>query len=193
MKEDLIRLKSSFDTNERYCQYGGGAGILCDKISIEQILLSNDSVEAVSSAEELLRVAICNLSSNDVLYDELVISPFFSIFVDERALDENGEIIDYENGIIKDYVGVTFLPVMAYNDGISIDVDKMIKEKRASYDEKKLTYYTRFSDFIIKLNEFGYELSGISNFNDICNRICHDESAVGDICISFKNEKQSYK
>ena len=179
MKEDLLRLKSSFDTNKRYSQYIGGEGSLFDSLSIEQIVSRDDSLEAVCYIENLMKTAVCNLSSNNFLYDKFSVSPVFSIFVDDAAIDENGEIIDYERGIIKDFVCIIFNPLKVYNCGCPV-------EHVGEFDYENMPIFlTKFSDFVLKLNEYGYELDMIYSFNDICKRISCDESAIGEISVVF--------
>lgn len=51
MKEDLLKLKSSFDTKKRYSQYIGGGGLVFDSLSMEQIISRDDSLEAIDYAE----------------------------------------------------------------------------------------------------------------------------------------------
>ena len=92
MKEDLIRLKNSFDTGKRYSQYIGGEGSIFDSLSKEQIISRDDSEKVVVYVEELFEKAICNLSSNNILFNKVSVNPVFSIFVDDDFLDENGEI-----------------------------------------------------------------------------------------------------
>ena len=187
MKEDLIRLKNSFDTGKRYSQYIGGEGSIFDSLSKEQIISRDDSEKVVVYVEELFEKAICNLSSNNILFNKVSVNPVFSIFVDDDFLDKNGEIVDYENGIIKDYVGIVLQPVMAFDDNGSVDFVGDFDYNNAP------VFFTKFSDFVLKLNECGYELDGISCFGDICNKISNDENVFGEIGICFEKEISSCK
>lgn len=54
-------------------------------------------------------------------------------------------------------------------------------------------FVTKFSDFVIALNERGYELDGIFSFSHICRKISFDESASGEICVSFEKENSTQK
>lgn len=127
------------------------------------------------------------MSSNNILYDRVSVSPVFSIFVDDDVIDESGEITDYKNGIIKDYVGIVFDPVCAFDNESSVAVV-------GEFDyENTPVFFVRFSEFVIKLNESGYELDGVHSFGDICEKISFDESAVGEISVQFEKENVPQK
>lgn len=59
--------------------------------------------------------------------------------------------------------------------------------------ENTPVFFVRFSEFVIKLNESGYELDGVHSFGDICEKISFDESAVGEISVQFEKENVPQK
>lgn len=182
-REDLIRLKAGFDSSKRYSEYIFEEGLLNSDLTKEQIIFRNEARRAICYIEHLFEDTVLDLSCSNIPYDKVSISPVFSIFVDNDAVDENGNIIDLDNGIVSDYVGVIFEPIQVF------DADKEVNtEYDVDYDSIPL-FYTKFSDLIIGLNELGYEVEGISSFGDVCSKILANEKPVGEIAVQFTKEK----
>ena len=101
-REDLIRLKAGFDSSKRYSEYIFEEGSLNSDLTKEQIIFRNEARRAICYIEHLFEDTVLDLSCSNIPYDKVSISPVFSIFVDNDAVDENGNIIDLDNGIVSD-------------------------------------------------------------------------------------------
>lgn len=183
-KKDLLQLKSGFDNKKRYMQYIGEEGPLYDCFTEDKIILMSDSLRAVDSSLQIMKNMIINLSSEDSSYSGIAICPRFSVFVDGDFISEDGQITN-KKGILDDYVGISFPKGYVYS-GRSGKVFSV-----AELPESECIVYSRFSDFVILLNEAGLELDGISSFDDIRDIISNDMDPLGKIELSF-NKKRSY-
>ena len=183
-KKDLLQFKSGFDNKKRYMQYIGGEGPLYDYLTEDKIILMLDPFQAVDSSLQLMKNMIIHLSSEDNSYSGIAICPRFSVFVDSDFISEEGNITN-KKGILNDYVGISFPKGYVYSGrkGKVFSVDEL--------PENEYIVYSRFSDFVILLNEAGLELDGISSFDDIRDIISNDMDPLGKIEVSF-NKKRSY-
>lgn len=184
-KADLMQLKRSFDNSKRYSQYIGGDGSLYQNLTEQQILSLVDSDEAVNASIGILKSMILFLSNNDVSYNGIAIYPVFSVFVDNDYVDEDGNIIN-KKAILNDYIGISFDKGYVYSKRTHSEVFQI-----TDFEECQDVYYGRFSDFVIALNEAGFDLEGISSFEDIRKLTYEDKKPFGKIAVSF-NKKSSY-
>ncbi len=182
-KDDLVRLKASFDCGCKYSQYVGGDGPVYDELSYDQIISMSNSEVAVNSSIKLMRDMILFLSNRDISYNGIAICPIFSIFVNNDYIDKNGNIVSMD-GILDDYVGISFDMGYVYSKKNYSKVFQI-----SEVDDNEDIFYCRFSDFVIGLNECGFELERISNFRELSKLVFEGKQPVGKIPISFKTSK----
>lgn len=182
-KDDLILLKRSFDNKKKYSQYIGKDGSLYENLNEQQILSMIDSNSAVEASIDIMKQMILMLSNSDVSYNGIAVCPEFSVFVDNDFVDENGDIVN-KKGILEDYVGISFCRGYVYSGRTHSEVFKIDE-----FEDGQRIFYSRFSDFVIGLNECGLELDGISNFDDIRQVIFDDKRPYGKISVSFKKTR----
>lgn len=185
-KEYLLELKKCLDNKKKYTQYIGNEGPLYDQMTESEILELSDSKGAVENALEIMKEMIIELSHSDTSYSGVAVCPAFSVFVDNSFVNDAGEITS-ENAILDDYVGISFSTGYVYSGkrGEVFSLDNI--------SDNQCIVYGKFSDFVVLLNECGFELKDISSFSDIKEKICRGFSPVGKIEVDFEKRKSYTK
>ena len=93
-------------------------------------------------------------------------------------------------------MSMVILPLI---DGISFSTGYVYSGKRGevfsldTISDNQCIVYGKFSDFVVLLNECGFELKDISSFSDIKEKICRGFSPVGKIEVDFEKRKSYTK
>lgn len=200
--EELIQLKYYIENenkNYRVLKFENGEIINDDmtytELEISDILNTGASIARVpENFNQLIRFFSGEEPNHESIkisktapryeYDELIIKPSFGLLISEEYYDyENGKILD-ESKIINDIVYVDFYNYILKNNGIEVTLNS----KRIPLYDSGGIFIVSFNDFLIGLNELGFELQGISSFNKL-----KKDTTTGEIGIKFIKSKKLIK
>lgn len=180
-KNDLVLLGNALQNKNTYSEFVGKEGPLYENLFEYQILGMVDTGKAINTTIDILANMMAYLSENDITYTQISLSPTFSVFVDSSFVDEESGTLLNKNAILDDYVGITFSKGYFYSDRHN---KLFAPDVMARFNED--ISYASFSDFVVGLNERGFDLKLVSSFDDIRNVIENDGIPFGRVGLSFK-------
>lgn len=181
-KEQLIQLKNML--TKEYTSLIIKNGIIISDMDdylgyeLEQLKQTPQAIEALT---ENFKKVMMNLSLNEQEFDEITIVPKMQILVETEEKDRSNTTLQDDTKILEDCVLVDFYDVYAGNNNKEIKIDP---EEIPSYDYD--VFYVSFKEFITGIAKEGFELKGVSNFNDL-----KTNSQAGRITIEFPKTKNN--
>lgn len=197
-KEELIQLKEKLEReNRRYVPYGiystltGGTNGEYAKKSyrLSEIKAKKDIDKPVSAVTNNFEAIITYLAKRKVVYDEIDLVMFFSVFVEnDGTIDIKSDKLKKGTRILDDIVLLNFYGTKVKDNNEIIDIPT---HEIKGYIDSDNHFLVNFSEFTQKLEEQGFSLRGINDFTDLKNRVVNDKNT--ECVIAFKFMKSNNK
>ncbi len=189
-KNSLLTFKEITERGKKYTLFTFEDGPVWDSYTEAFLFRHNDdvSVDVVETFGDVIE----KLNNNGRVIEDINLGLNFSIFADVDSLNEEGYFIG-EPSIYDDKVSVIIDNISGhYSVGGEENGTKpfsvIARDKGTEVLDGHL-FITNFSDFVIGLNKIGFELEGISSFNDVKTKILNGEKAEGMVSLTTEKEK----
>ncbi len=197
-KEELIQLKEKLEReNRRYVPFGlhltltgGTSGEYLNKsYRLGEIKAKKETNQSISAITNNFEAIITYLAKKKIVYDEIDLIMFFSVFAENNgSIDIKSDKLIKGTRILDDFAVLNIYGYDVKNGAEVIDVPA---QEVKGYNSTYGGFVINFSEFVQKLNEQGFALSGISNFQELKNRVINEKNTEWPIIFSFmkKNNK----
>ena len=181
-RNSLLMYKQLLEKKERYvlCNYEDGP--IGPEVSEAEIY--RDTTDVSSNVTSVFADVLEKLGNGARDVSDISIGLDFSVFVDSRSINENGEYT-CEPRVLGDKVSVVIDSISGHYDGE--------KKFEMNADEDLLLgtqmFTTNFSTLVIGLNKLGFELNGVSTFDEVKDGVLHGDKTVGSILLVAEKSK----
>lgn len=189
-KNSLLTFKEITGRGKKYTLFTFEDGPVWDSYTEAFLFRHNDdvSVDVVETFGDVIE----KLNNNGRVIEDINLGLNFSIFADIDSLNEEGYFTG-EPSIYDDKVSVMIDNISGHYSFGGEESDTkpfsvVARDKGTEVLDGHL-FITNFSDFVIGLNKIGFELEGISSFNDVKTKILNGEKAEGMVSLTTEKEK----
>ena len=197
-KEELIQLREKLEKeNRQYIPFGlhstltGGVvgEYLNKRFRLADIRAKKEADQSVNAITNNFEALITHLAKKQAAYDEIDLIMLFSVFVEDNgSIDVKSDRLKKDTRILDDFV---VLHLYGYDVKYAEKIIDVPVQDIRGYNSAYNGFVINFSDFVQKLNNQGFSLSGINNFQDLKSRVINEKSTECPIIFSFlkKNNK----
>lgn len=181
-RNSLLMYKKLLEKEERYvlCNYEDGP--IGPEVSEAEIY--RDTTDISSNVTSVFAEVLEKLGNGARNVSDISIGLDFSIFVDSESFDDEGEYA-CEPRVLRDKVSVIIDTISGHYDGekkfeINADEDLLLGTQM---------FTTNFSTLVIGLNKLGFELNGVSTFDEVKENVLYGKKTVGNISLVTEKSK----
>ena len=189
-RNSLLAFKEMLERGKKYTLFTFEDGPVWDSYTEAFLFRHNDdvSVDVVETFGDILE----KINNDGRVIDDIKLGLNFSIFADTDSLNEEGYFAS-EPSIYDDKVSVMIDNISGHyslgREGSDTKSFSVIARDKGTEILDGHLFITNFSDFVIGLNKLGFELEGISSFNDVKTKILNGEKAEGSVSLTTEKEK----
>lgn len=190
-RDDVIRLIERVSNKALYTMVGEEP--IYTSETEDEIFKKLDSSGVAEAVTDAVGDAVADLVRVKEYFEAVSLPVSFNIFLNVDDINEEGE---YINGVrtLHDYVGVEFpLKNEYYYSGKRNTKTYVYHEPAEDSDEELDELYgtgcVSFSDFVVALNERGFELEGIKSYSEIKKACLEGKSPQAEVTVAVSKDK----
>lgn len=159
----------------------------------DEIFKKLDSSGVAEAVTDAVGDAVADLVRVGEDFEAVSLPVSFSIFLNVDDINEEGEYAE-EARTLHDYVGVEFPLKNEYSYKGKHDIKTYVYHEPAEDSDEELdelygTGLASFSDFVIALNERGFELEGIKSYSEIKKACLEGKSPQAEVTVAVSKDK----
>lgn len=190
-RDDVIRLIERVSNKALYSMVGEEP--LYTSETEDEIFKKIDSSGVAEAVTDAVGDAVADLVRVGEDFEAVSLPVSFSIFLNVDDINEEGEYVN-EVRTLHDYVGVEFPLKNEYSYRGKHDMKTYVYHEPAEDSDEELdqlygTGRVSFSDFVVALNERGFELEGIKSFGEIKNACLNGKSPQAEVTVAVTKNK----